>query len=183
MNLIKDGTSWLFVHLSSPSAGPSGLSLEEQRLLREEKLWHVADLMDSDEDELLVQALDERLLEVPMDNESLHLTEHMQRLLDDREVFARQNTPSFFEEVPAQVGGGEHFRFVLDPINEHRSAVTGVCERIFRTRLEQGRLDSWRQNKNHALAQGLHGATQTLLDNATIHDLRFRHNILYIFIY
>ena len=119
MNLIKDGTSWLFVHLSSPSAGPSGLSLEEQRLLREEKLWHVADLMDSDEDELLVQALDERLLEVPMDNESLHLTEHMQRLLDDREVFARQNTPSFFEEVPAQVGGGEHFRFVLDPINEH----------------------------------------------------------------
>ena len=49
----------------------SGLPLEEERaLLREEQLRHVADLMDSDEDELLVQALEkvERLLEVPMDN-------------------------------------------------------------------------------------------------------------------
>ena len=54
---------------------------------------------------------------------------------------------------------------------EHRSAVMGVRERIFRTRLEQqGRLDSRRQNINHALTQGLWGAIETLLDNATIHD-------------
>ena len=63
--------------MSFPSAGPSGLSLEEQRaLLREEQLRDVADLMDDDEDEPLVQALDEveRLLAAPMVNESLHLT-------------------------------------------------------------------------------------------------------------
>ena len=125
MNLIKDGALQLSVYLlvmSSPSAGPSGLSLEEQRaLLREEQLRHVADLMDSNEDELLVQALEEVewWLEVPMDDESLHLTEHRQRLHDDREAFARQNTPSFFEEVPAQVSGkGGNFRFVFDPIIE-----------------------------------------------------------------
>ena len=54
---------------------------------------------------------------------------------------------------------------------ERRSAVMGVRERIFRTRLEQqGRLDSLRQNINHALAQGLRGAIETLLDDATIHD-------------
>ena len=107
--------------MSSPSAGPSGLSSEEQRaLLREEQLPHLADLMESDEDELLVQALDEveRWLAVPMDDESLHVTEHRQRLHDDHEAFARQNTPSFFEEAPAQVGGGGHFHFVLDPIME-----------------------------------------------------------------
>ena len=47
----------------------------------------------------------------------------------------------------------------------------GVRGRIFRTRLEQqGRLDSRRQNINHALAQGLRGAIETLLDDATIHD-------------
>ena len=129
--------------------------------------------MESDEDELLVQALDEveRWLAVPMDDESLHVTEHRQKLHDDREAFARQNTPSFFEEALAQVGGGGHFRFVLDPIMERRSAVMGVRERIFRTRLEQqGRLDSRRQNMNHALAQGLRGAIETLLDDATIHD-------------
>ena len=41
--------------MPSPSAGPSGLSLEEQHaLLREEQLRHVADLMESDEHELLV---------------------------------------------------------------------------------------------------------------------------------
>ena len=60
--------------MSSSSAGPSGLSLEEQRaLLREEQLRHVADLMESDEDELLVQALDEveQWLAVPMDDENL----------------------------------------------------------------------------------------------------------------
>ena len=108
--------------------GPSGLSLEEQRAVLRE-----------DEDELLVQALDEveQWLAVPMDHEHLHVTEHRQRLHDDREAFARQNTPSFFEEAPAQVGGGGHFRFVLDPIMERRSAVMGVRERIFRTRLEQ----------------------------------------------
>ena len=160
--------------MSSPSAGPSGLSLEEQRaLLREEQLRHVADLMESDEDELLVQALDEveQWLAVPMDDENLHLTEHRQRLHDDREAFARQNTPSFFEEAPAQVGGGGYFRFVLDPIMERRSAAMGVRERIFRTRLEQqGRLDSRRQNINHALAQGLRGAIETLLDDAAIHN-------------
>ena len=113
----------------------------------------------------------ERLLEVPMNNESLHLTEHQQRLHDVIEAFACQNTPSFFEEVPAQVGGGEQFRFVLDPIIERRSAVMGVREHIFRTWLEQqGRLDSRRQNISFALAQGLHGAIETLLDDATIHD-------------
>ena len=54
---------------------------------------------------------------------------------------------------------------------ERRSAVMGVRERIFRTRLEQqGRLDSRRQNINHALVQGLRGAIETLLDDATIHD-------------
>ena len=222
--------------MSSASAGPSGLSLEKQRaLLREEQLRHVVDLMESDDDELLVQALNEveRQLAVPMDDEHLTVTEHRQRLhddreafarqntpffeeapaqrgggghfrfvldpiverrsavvgvrerifrtrleqqhrqrlRDDREAFARQNTPSFFEEAPAQGGGGGHFRFVLDTIVERRSAVVGVCERIFRTRLEQqGRLDSWRQNINHALAQGLRGAIETLLDDATIHD-------------
>ena len=104
--------------MSSPSAGPSGLSLEEQRaLLREEQLRHVTDLMNSDEDELLVQALYEveRLPAVLMDDESLHLTEHRQRLHDDREAFARQNTPSFFEEAPTEVGGGGHFRFCFGP--------------------------------------------------------------------
>ena len=160
--------------MSSPSAGPTGLSLEEQRaLLREEQLWHVADLMDSDADELLVQALDEveQWLAVPMDDESLHLTEHQQRLHDDREAFARQNMPTFFEEAPAQVGGGRHFRFVLDPIIERQSAVMGVRERIFRTQLEkQGRLDSRRQNINRALAQGQCGAIDTLFDDATIHN-------------
>ena len=103
--------------------------------------------MDSDEDEMLVQALNEveRLLEVPIDDESLHLTEHRQRFHDEREAFARQNTPSFFEEAPAQVGAGGHFRFVLDPVVDRRSAVVGVPERIFRTRLkQQGRLDSRR---------------------------------------
>ena len=83
--------------MSSPSAGPSGLSLEEQRaLLREEQLRHVVDLMENDDDELLVQAHDEveRQLAVPMDDEHLHVTEHRQRLHDDREAFARQNTPS-----------------------------------------------------------------------------------------
>ena len=75
--------------------------------------------MDSDEDELLVQALDEmeRLLAVPMDD-SLHLTEHRQRLHDDREAFARQNTLSFYEE--GLIGGGGHFRFLLDPIIERQ---------------------------------------------------------------
>ena len=154
--------------------GPSGLSLEEQQaLLRDEQLRHVVDLMESDDDELLVQALDkvEQWLAVPMDDEHLHVTEHRQRLHDDREAFARQNTPSYFEEAPAQVVGGGHFRFVLDPIMERRSAVMGVRERIFRTRLEQqGRLDSWRQNINHVLAQGLRGAIESLLDDATIHD-------------
>ena len=60
--------------MSSPSAGRSGLSLEEQRpLLREEQLRHVADLMDSGEDEPLAQALEEveGLLAVPMDNVSI----------------------------------------------------------------------------------------------------------------
>ena len=117
MNLIKDGALRLSVHLlvtSSPSAGPSGLSLEEQRaLLREEQLRHVADLMESDEDELLVQALDEveRWLAFPMDDENLHVTEHRQRLHDNCEAFACQNAPSFFEEAPAQVGRGGHFCF------------------------------------------------------------------------
>ena len=47
----------------------------------------------------------------------------------------------------------------------------GVCERIFRTRLEQqGRLDSRRQSINNAIAQGLRGAIETVLDDATIHD-------------
>ena len=150
--------------MSSPSAGPSGLSLEEQlALLREEELRHVADFMDSDEDEPLVQlqALEdvERLLAVPTDNESLHLIEHRQRLHDDRGAFARQNTLSFFEEAPAQVGGGGHFRFVLDPVIERRSSVVGVREQIFRTRLEQQvLLDSRCQNINNAVAQGLRRA-------------------------
>ena len=44
--------------MSSPSAGPSGLSLEKQRaLLREEEFQHVADLIDSDEDDQIVQPL------------------------------------------------------------------------------------------------------------------------------
>ena len=89
--------------MSSPSAGPSGLCLEEQRtLLREEQLRHVVDLMESYEDELLVQALDEveRRLAVPMDDENLHVTEHRERLHDDREAFARQNTPFLFRFGP-----------------------------------------------------------------------------------
>ena len=105
--------------------------------------------MDSDEDEPLVQALEEveRLLAVAMDNESLHLTEHRQRLHDDCGAFAHQNILFFFEDTPSQVGGRGRFRFVLDPIVERRSAVMGVRERIFRTRLEQrGLLDSRRQN-------------------------------------
>ena len=141
--------------MSSPSAGPCGLSLEKQRaLLREEESQHVADLMDSDKDEQIVQPLEEveRLLTVPIDDESLQLTEHRQRLHDDCDAFARQNTPSFFEEAPTQVGGGGHFRFVLDPIIERRSAIMGVCEQ------QQGRLDSQRQNINNAVSQGLRGA-------------------------
>ena len=112
--------------MSSPSAESSGLSLEEQNaLLREEHLRHVADLMDIDEDEPLVQALEEveQLLTVPMDNEDLHLTEHRQRLHDDREAFSLENTPSSFEEAPAQVGGGRYFLFVLDPVIARRSNV------------------------------------------------------------
>ena len=94
----------------------------------------------------------------------------MERLHDDREAFARQNTP-FFEEAPTQIGGRGHFCFVLDPIIERRSAVMGMREHIFRTWLEkQGRLDSRRQTINRALAQGLRGAKETLFDDATIHD-------------
>ena len=142
--------------MSSPSAGPIDLYVEEQQaLLREEQLQHVADMMDSDKDETLLQALEEveRLPAVPMDNESLHLT------------FAHQNTP-LVEKAPAQVDGGGHFRFVLDPVIERRSNVMGVRERIFRTRLEQ----QGRQNINNALARVLRGAVETLLDDATIHD-------------
>ena len=154
--------------MSSPSARPIDLYVEEQQaLLREEQLQHVADMMDSDKDETLLQALEEveRLPAVPMDNESLHLTEHRQRLHDDREPFAHQNTP-FVEKAHAQVDGGGHSRFVLDPVIERRSNVMGVRERIFRTRLEQ----QGRQNINSALARGLRGAVETLLDDATIHD-------------
>ena len=47
----------------------------------------------------------------------------------------------------------------------------GVCEGIFRTRLEQqGRLNSQRQNINNALAQVLRGAIEFLLNDVTIHD-------------
>ena len=124
--------------MSSPSAGPSGLSLEEQRaLLREEQLRHVVDLMETSEDELLVQALDEveELLEVSI-------------------------SPSI----------GKGYTTIVRPL-ERRSAVMGVRERIFRTRLEQqGRLDSRHQNINHVLAQGLCGAIETLVNDATIHD-------------
>ena len=101
--------------MSSPSAGPSGLSLDEQlALLREEQLQHAADLMDSDEDEPLIQALEEveQLLAVPMDSEqeSFCLAEHRQRIHNDQETFVRQNSPFFFWGTPAQVGEG-HFRF------------------------------------------------------------------------
>ena len=52
----------------------------------------------------------------------------------------------------------------MDPIIERLSAIMGVCEQ------QQGCLDSQRQNINNAVAQGLRGAIETLLDDATIHD-------------
>ena len=55
------------------------------------------------------------------------------------------------EEVPQQFGGGGNFRFVLEPIVEHRSTTMGVREGILRTCSEQ----QWLFNINTALAQGL----------------------------
>ena len=100
--------------------------------------------------------------------------------MDDEDYFSSSDVETNAQLVSAveQVGGGrgDHFRFVLDPIIERRSAALDVRERIFRT--TRG------QNINRALAQGLRGAIETLLDDAIIHArnrvfLRFhspRHN-------
>ncbi|XP_068715280.1 uncharacterized protein [Montipora foliosa] len=98
-------------------------------------------LMNSDEEESLAKSLG-------------HAKEQNDEEMDwqEDEIDALPSTiPMEEEEVPQQFGGGGNFRFVLEPLVEHRSTTMGVREGILRTCSEQ----QWRFNINTALAQGL----------------------------
>ena len=125
------------------------------------------DFFDEEGDELMANMPSPIAPWTESDDEQLDppVNELSARQQEEREVLLQEITAS-----PQQAGGGQ-FRFALDSIFQRQSATMGVHERVYRARLQQhGTLNVHRQNISRALAQGMQGAIEQLLDDPDIAD-------------
>ena len=127
--------------------------------MSETPLWKVLAESNEEDDAFLIQGLEE----IEDNPDFLHAVEVTERQYRHHQQLGGGD----IEDVDNRSG---RFRFLLEPVVDRRSAIMGVRERVFRTRVRQEGRFIERQSLSRALVQGLRSGLEQLLNQENIAD-------------